>query len=79
MTLRWERSGNGFHAVAGERVIGFIVQRVDGTWPWAIGDVSFSKYEPATRGQCSSLSAAKRAFRRGWRIWLQRRGLKEGA
>jgi hypothetical protein len=63
----WEAEQNG-------RRVGAVIPRDDGSVVWKI-DAVHMKWIAKGYGESKSVSAAKRALSRAWKIWLEHFGL----
>jgi hypothetical protein len=71
-------SDNSLRIECGDRIVGMIVKRLsDGVVVWQCsGDLNVRHFTPAAYGEASTISQAKRSFRRFWKAWLAAMGLE---
>lgn len=70
--LRWVQNGEIWNAWSGERCVGWVVSRHDGSgFYWRLGDLQIRHRD----GNRSSPDAARRALQGRWDRWCRECGL----
>jgi len=69
MTLHWKKASHGWHAMRGQRIVGLVVERDDGTVVYELTAVS-TKWVTKGYGEVRSVASAKRGLERAWAAWL---------